>query len=256
VLRAYCALVVLFLMAPLLIVFPISLSSSEYLQFPPPGVSLKWFERYFTSIAWIDATIQSLKIGAAVSVASLLLGVPLSFSLVRGRLNVLRFVEKLVLAPVIVPNMVIAVSIYGLFATLKLIGSWPAVAMAHTLLALPFVTLVVTSGLRGADPLLERAAIGLGASPFQAFWRVTLPQIRPSLVTGGLFAFVISFDELVIAIFLSGAQATLPKRMFENITFAIDPTIAAVSVLKILAVLAILLVSGAVVRSARAPAAT
>lgn len=118
------------------------------------------------------------------------------------------------------------------------------------------MTLVVTSGPRAADQLLERAAFGLGASPLQAFWRVTLPQIRPSLVTAGLFAFVISFDELVIAPFLSGAQPTLPKRMFENIAFAIDPTIATVSVLKILAVLVILLVSGAVVRSAGAPAAT
>jgi putative spermidine/putrescine transport system permease protein len=253
-LRAYCAVVFLFLMAPLVIVFPISLSSAEYLQFPPPGLSLKWFERYFTSIAWIDATIQSLKIGAAVSLVSLLIGVPLAFALVRGRLAALRLAEKLVLAPVIVPNMVIAVSIYGLFAALKLVGSWPAVAIAHTLLALPFVTLVVTAGLRATDPALERAAAGLGAGPLTTFWRVTLPQIRPSLVTGGLFAFVISFDELVIALFLSGAAATLPKKMFENITFAIDPTIAAVSVLKILAILVILVASGALARSARVQA--
>jgi ABC-type spermidine/putrescine transport system permease subunit II len=117
-LRVYVTAVFIFLMAPLVVVFPISLSSAEYLQFPPPGLSLKWFERYFTSIAWIDATIQSLKIGAAVSVAALLIGVPLAFSLVRGQLRALRAVEKLALAPVIVPNMVIAVAVYGLFAAL------------------------------------------------------------------------------------------------------------------------------------------
>jgi len=255
-LRLYCAGVFVFLMAPLVVVFPISLSSAEYLQFPPPGLSLKWFERYFTSIAWIDATIQSLKIGAAVSTIALLIGVPLAFSLVRGKLRALRIVEKLVLAPVIVPNIVIAVSVYGLFATLKLIGSWTAVAIAHTLIALPFVTVVVTAGLRAADPLLERAAVGLGAGPIRTFLQITLPQIRPSLIAAGLFAFVISFDELVIALFLSGAQATLPKKMFENITFAIDPTIAAVSVLKILAILTILLASGAIARATRAPDVT
>jgi putative spermidine/putrescine transport system permease protein len=195
-----------------------------------------------------------LKIGAAVSLIALLIGVPLAFSLVRGKLRALRVIEKLVLAPVIVPNMVIAVSVYGLFATLKLVGSWPAVAIAHTLIALPFVTVVVTAGLRAADPQLERAAIGLGAGPLRTFWNITLPQIRPSLVAGGLFAFVISFDELVIALFLSGAQATLPKKMFENITFAIDPTIAAVSVLKILAILLILFASGAIARGSRVPA--
>lgn len=253
-LRVYVTVVFVFLMAPLVVVFPISLSSAEYLQFPPPGLSLKWFERYFTSIAWIDATIQSLKIGVAVSAVSLLIGIPLAFSLVRGRLRALRAVERLVLAPVIVPNMVIAVAVYGLFATLKLVGSWPAVAIAHTLIALPFVTVVVTAGLRATDPQLERAASGLGAGPLRTFWSITLPQIRPSLVAGGLFAFVISFDELVIALFLSGAEATLPKKMFENITFAIDPTIAAVSVLKILAILLILFASGAIARASRAPA--
>src|SRR5262249_44825432 len=140
-------------------------------------------------------------------------------------------------------------------ATLKLVGSWPAVAIAHTLIALPFVTVVVTAGLRAADPLLERAATGLGAGWLTTFWRITLPQIRTSVITGGLFAFVISFDELVIALFLSGAEATLPKKMFENIPFAIDPTIAAVSVLKVLVILAILLASGTIARGARVPAA-
>ena len=250
-LRVYVTAVFIFLMAPLVVVFPISLSSAEYLQFPPPGLSLKWFERYFTSIAWIDATIQSLKIGVSVSAAALLIGVPLAFSLVRGRLRALRAVEKLVLAPVIVPNMVIAVAVYGLFAALKLVGSWPAVAIAHTLIALPFVTVVVTAGLRATDPQLERAAVGLGAGPLRTFWKITLPQIRPSVIAGGLFAFVISFDELVIALFLSGAQGTLPKKMFENSTFAIDPTIAAVSVLKILAILLILFASGAIARASR-----
>jgi putative spermidine/putrescine transport system permease protein len=242
-LRLYVGLAFAFLIAPLLVVFPISLSSSEYLQFPPPGLSLRWYQQYFGSPAWIDATVRSVVIGTAVA-----------YAVVRGRSPLLRIAERAVLAPIVVPSIVISVSIYGVFASLRLVGTWYAVALAHTLLALPFVVVVVAAGLRAVDPALERAAQGLGASRLGAVWHATLPQIRPSLITAALFAFVISFDELVIALFLTGAQATLPKRMFENITFAIDPTIAAVSVVKIMVVLAALLLSGVVVRRI-APAA-
>jgi putative spermidine/putrescine transport system permease protein len=253
-LRLYVGLAFAFLIAPLLVVFPISLSSSEYLQFPPPGLSLRWYQQYFGSPAWIDATVRSVVIGTAVSVLALALGAPLAYAVVRGRSPLLRIAERAVLAPIVVPSIVISVSIYGVFASLRLVGTWYAVALAHTLLALPFVVVVVAAGLRAVDPALERAAQGLGASRLGAVWHATLPQIRPSLITAALFAFVISFDELVIALFLTGAQATLPKRMFENITFAIDPTIAAVSVVKIMVVLAALLLSGVVVRRI-APAA-
>jgi len=243
-LRAYSALVFFFLIVPLIVVLPISLSSSEYLQFPPPALSLRWYERYFGSTAWLDATRRSVLIGIATGAFALSLGVPLAVSLVRGRRRVLVVVEKLMLAPVVVPNMVISVSIYGWFSSLQLIGNWVGISLAHTLLALPYVTIVLTAGLRAIDPALERAAIGLGASPLQAFWLITVPQLRPSLITAATFAFIISFDELIIALFLSGAQATLPRKMFENISFSIDPTIAAVSVLQIAMIFVLLTVAG------------
>ncbi len=248
-LRAYVAAAFVFLMAPVAIVFPISLSSSEYLQFPPPGVSLKWYARYFGSTSWMDATWRSLEIGALTSALSLAIGAPLAFAVVRGAPALSRIIERAVLAPVIVPNIVIAVAIYGWFASLKLVGTWYGVAIAHTLLALPFVTIVLAAALRSVDPWLESAAMGLGAGRLRAAWSITVPQIRPSLAAAALFAFVISFDELVIALFLSGAAATLPKRMFENITFAIDPTIAAVSVIKILVALAALAATAAAART-------
>jgi putative spermidine/putrescine transport system permease protein len=233
-----------FLLAPLIVVFPISLSSSEYLQFPPPGLSLRWYESYFSSRAWMDATVRSLTVGAATSILSLCLGVPLAMAIARSRSAFARVAENAVLMPVIVPSIVISVSVYGVFADLRLVGTWYGLAIAHTVIALPFATLVTVSGLRTVDHRLEWAAMGLGASAPAAIWLITLPQIRASLIAAGLFAFVISFDELVLALFLSGAEATLPKRMFENITFAIDPTIAAVSVVKILVVLTALVLSG------------
>ena len=173
---------------------------------------------------------------------SLLVGTPLAFSLVRGRYPGRALLDRLAAAPMIVPAIVFSVAVYGLFAKLKLIGAWYGIALAHTVLALPFVVIVIGAGLRGFDEALEAAALGLGASRWQAVRRVTLPQIRPSLVSAALLAFVTSFDELVVAMFLAGSEMTLPKKMFDNIRMEIDPTIAAVSVLQIaLIVLAVLI---------------
>jgi putative spermidine/putrescine transport system permease protein len=148
----------------------------------------------------------------------------------------MRGVEKLVATPIIVPHIIFSIAIYAIFARMRLIGSWEGIAIAHAVLALPFVVILVTAGLRSFDEAQEQAAMGLGASWPQAVWRVTLPQIRPSLVSAALLAFISSFDELVVAMFLSGAQMTLPKKMFDNIMLEIDPTIAVVSVLQILLV--------------------
>jgi putative spermidine/putrescine transport system permease protein len=152
--------------------------------------------------------------------------------------------ERLTMAPIVVPTIILSVAVYGLFASLKLIGEWYGLALAHTVLALPFVVLVVSAGLRDFDRSLEQAAEGLGASRWQTLRRVTLPILRPSLVSAGLLAFVTSFDELVVAMFLSGSRMTLPKKMFDNILMEIDPTIAAVSVMQILLVSLVLLLIG------------
>jgi putative spermidine/putrescine transport system permease protein len=140
------------------------------------------------------------------------------------------------LAPIIVPTIILSVALYGVFAKLKLIGAWYGLVVAHTVLALPFVVLVMTAGLRDFDRSLEQAAAGLGASRWRTLTRVTLPLLRPSLVSAGLLAFISSFDEVVVALFLAGANMTLPKKMFDNILMEIDPTIASVSVIQILLV--------------------
>jgi len=225
-----------FLMLPLLVVFPISVSSASYLQFPPPGFSWQWFQRYWDDPAWIEATIRSLKVAALCTAIAMLLGVPLSFALVRSRLRIMRVMEQLVATPIIVPHIIFSIAVYAVFARMRLIGSWQGIALAHAVLALPFVVILVSAGLRSFDEAQEQAAMGLGARWPTAVWRVTLPQIRPSLVSAGLLAFISSFDELVVAMFLSGASMTLPKKMFDNIMLEIDPTIAVVSVLQIILV--------------------
>jgi putative spermidine/putrescine transport system permease protein len=238
------AAIYLFLMLPLLVVFPISLSSAPYMQFPPPGLSWQWYERFVDDPQWIDATWRSLYIGAATAVLALALGVPLAFSLVRGTFRGRTLLDRLALAPIIVPTIILSVAVYGLFAKLKLIGAWYGLAVAHTVLALPFVVLVMTAGLRDFDRRLEQAAEGLGASRWRALGRITLPLLRPSLVSAGLLAFISSFDELVVALFLAGPNMTLPKKMFDNILMEIDPTIAAVSVMQILLVALVMALIG------------
>jgi putative spermidine/putrescine transport system permease protein len=244
VLIAACAAIYSFLMLPLLVVFPISLSSAAYMQFPPPGFSWQWYERYLDDPQWIDATVRSLYIGVATAILALALGVPLSFSLVRAKFPGRWLVDRIALAPLIVPTIILSVSIYGLFAKLKLIGEWYGLVIAHTVLALPFVVLVMSAGLRDFDRALEQAAGGLGASRRRTLLRITLPLLRPSLVSAGLLAFISSFDELVVALFLAGPNMTLPKKMFDNILMEIDPTIAAVSVMQILLVSVVLVLIG------------
>ena len=241
---AACAVIYFFLMLPLLVVFPISLSSAPYMQFPPPGFSTQWYERYLDDPQWIDATIRSLYIGVATAILALALGVPLAFSLVRGKFIGKGLLDRIAMAPVIVPTIIVSVAVYGLFAKLKLIGMWYGLVVAHTVLALPFVVLVMVAGLRDFDRVLEQAAEGLGASRFRTLSRVTLPLLRPSLVSAALLAFITSFDEVVVALFLSGSNMTLPKKMFDNILMEIDPTIAAVSVMQILLVSIVLVLIG------------
>ena len=236
VLTGFTMLVFAFLMLPLLVVFPISVSSASYMQFPPPGFSWQWYQRYFGDEIWIEATIRSFQVAALCTLLAMLLGVPLAFLLVRSKRRGTWILDRLAAAPIIVPTIILSIAIYSIFARLQLIGVWYGVAIAHTVLALPFVVILVGAGLRGFDQAQEQAAMGLGASWPVAIWRITLPQLRPSLISAAFIAFISSFDELVVAMFLSGAAMTLPKKMFDNIMMEIDPTIAAVSVTQILLV--------------------
>ena len=241
-LYVWCGLVFFFLMAPLIVVFPISFSSSAYLQFPPPGWSMRWYEAYINDSTWVGSTLRSLKIAGFTTVLSVILGTLLSFSLVRGRYPGKSWVNQISILPLIIPTIIYSIAVYGLFSQWKLIGHWQAIVLAHTVHAIPFVVIIVSAALRTYDINYEHAAMNLGASRATAIWRITLPQIRPSLVSATFLAFISSFDELVIAMFLGGSNMTLPKKIFDNIMNEIDPTIAAVSVIQIVFVTVILLV--------------
>ena len=220
----------MFLLLPIFIIIPISFSSARYLMFPPPGFSLQWYENYFFSRSWMDATLVSLQVASITTITATILGTLLAISLVRAKFPGKDLFYSFAVSPLIIPPIISAISLYFFFSKLHLVGTIFGLVTAHTILAIPFVLVLVSATLKGLDETLERAAISLGASPLKTFFYVILPNIRPGIISGALFAFIISFDELVIVIFISGAKTvTLPKRMWDGIRLEIDPTIAAVS---------------------------
>jgi len=229
-LSVIAGLVLFYLILPILVVIPLSFSSASYLSFPPPGFSLHWYRNFFTRADWISSAWLSIWVGLAVTVLATALGTPASVALVRGRFAGKGLVNAFILSPLIVPGIIVAIGIYFFYARLGVVGNPIALVLAHTCLAVPFVVINVSATLYGFDERLEYAAMSLGASPWGAFRQVTLPLIRPGVLAGSLFAFITSFDELIVALFVSGTAAvTLPRRMWEGIRFEIDPTIAAVS---------------------------
>jgi putative spermidine/putrescine transport system permease protein len=245
-------LVVLFLVAPSLVVIPMSFSAAELLTFPPPGYSLRWYAEFFTRPEWRLAAWNSVVVAVLTTALATALGTVTALGLVRGRLPCRRLVTAVFLTPLIVPAIVTAVAVYGLYARLQLSGTVPGMVLAHTVLALPFVIINVSAVLQGLDPRLEQAARSLGASPWRTFRLVTLPLVRPGVAAGAVFAFITSFDELVVALFVSGIEAvTLPVQMWSGIRFEINPTVAAVSTLLIAVSGTVLVLAGAVRRRGR-----
>lgn len=234
-LLAVAGLVLLYLIFPILVVIPLSFSSATYLSFPPPGFSLQWYQNFFSRSDWLGSAWLSIWVGISVMALATGLGTPAAIALVRGRFRGKELVNAFILSPIIVPGIIVAIGIYFFYARLGLLGSPFSLVLAHTCLAVPFVVINVSATLYGFDERLEYAAMSLGASPWGTFWQVTLPIIRPGVLAGALFAFITSFDELIVALFVSGTTAvTLPRKMWEGIRFEIDPTIAAVSTILIL----------------------
>jgi putative spermidine/putrescine transport system permease protein len=230
VLRGAAAAGLLFLSLPIFVVIPISFSSGRYLQFPPPGLSLMWYARYLGSERWIQATVLSAGIALIVVGVALLIGMLAAWVTVRDRFPGRSLLALMCLAPMMLPNMVTAIALYFTFAQVRLVGTVSGLVLAHSLLALPLVFVTLSAGLRDLDPTLERAAAVLGARPVPALFRVVLPLLAPSMLAAGLFAFIVSFDEIVVSLFLTSVGVrTLPKVMWENILMEIDPTISAVS---------------------------
>lgn len=225
-------LAALFLVAPMAIIVPMSFSSAISFEFPPPGYWTGYYVQYFTSPAWLEATANSFVIAIGSTVFTLLVALPAAFGFVRHQFHGKSVFNLLIMVPVIVPAVVSALGYYGFLGLLHLVGTRTGMIVAHSVLSIPIAFLVLAAALKGFDRNLERAAMNAGAGPLRTFLWVTLPVLRPGILVGALFAFLHSFNEAVVAIFIAGRDAsTLPKKMFESIRLESDPVIAVVSTL-------------------------
>jgi putative spermidine/putrescine transport system permease protein len=226
-------LVYAYLVAPSLIVIPISFGGAGGdLSFPPKTYSLHLYEELCTTATWMQPVLQSLKIASIVCVLVTAVSVPAAYAMVRYEFPGKRLVTILMMSPVLVPVIVLALGMYLYFSRLGSTGTTVALVLGHAVYVIPFVVVTIGAGVRQLDPAIEFAATMMGASRRTLFLRVVLPQLVPSVIAGALFAFLISFDEVVIAWFLSSAQTTtLPVRMYSSIHWGVSPVIAAVSTL-------------------------
>ncbi|MBI3457866.1 MAG: ABC transporter permease [Candidatus Rokubacteria bacterium] len=222
-----------YLVLPVLIVIPLSFTSSRYLQFPPPGWSLEWYATFFQDPVWIRSTLNSVKLGLAVAAVATIVGTGAAYGLVRGEIRGRRLLLGVLLSPMIVPAIVTAIALYSLYARLGLVGNFLGMVLAHTVLATPLVVVNVAAGLQRLDPVLERASMSLGAGPLRTFLGVVLPNILPGVLSGALFAFITSFDELVVVLFIGGNTMTLPRKIWEDLVVLVEPTQAAASTILI-----------------------
>lgn len=244
-------LTVSFLMAPTLVVVPMSFTASNSLTFPPEGFSIRWYEKMLTDPQWSTGFVNSAQVAFLTALLATTLGTLAALGTVRGRFPGRSAVNALILSPLIVPVIIIAIGMFSVFVSWKVAGSIVGLVLAHTALAVPFVVINVATSLRTMDRNLELAAQSLGAGPVRTFRRITLPLILPGVLTGGLFAFITSWDEVVVSIFLTSARfRTLPVEMWEQVRQVVDPTVAAVSTTLLAVTTTVLLLAFVVRRQA------
>lgn len=233
-LYALGAVILFFLVAPTLIVIPMSFSSSNSLNFPPPGYSLRWYEAFFASEKWRLATSVSVRMAFGAMALATVLGTMAAYGLHVSKHALRGGVYGALALPLMVPSILIAIGTFFAYAALGLLNSITGLILANTMIAIPFVLVTVSAGLKSYDMNQERVARSLGASRVVAFFTVTLPQIKYSVISAALLAFIVAFDEVVVAVFISkGAKATLTQVMFSSLRDEVDPTIAAVSTMLI-----------------------
>jgi putative spermidine/putrescine transport system permease protein len=243
-LPALAWLVIGFLVLPTLLVIPLAFTSSQFLEFPPPGYGLTWFRTYFDSPLWIQATIRSFLVAFATAIAATAIGGFTALALANSRTRWSGLIFAFFLAPMIVPRIVIAVGLFYLFARIGLVATDLGLIIGHTVLAIPFALVTMAAVLKSYDQRLDQAAATLGANRLKTLTGVTIPLVKGGLVAAFLFSFITSFDELTIAIFVSGGvKTTLPKQMWDDMILQLNPTLAAVSVVVFVVVTVMLLVA-------------
>ena len=240
--RAVTFAILFFLVAPALFLIPVSFTGSTFMEWPPQGFSLKWYQEYLFSPVWREATIRSLVVGLTTASLSMLIGVPAAFALTRFQFAFKSLALPYIMVPLIAPNIIVALSMFYFFAKLGLVGTSTGLVIGHTVLAIPYVVVTMIATLQNYDQRLDEAAWTLGARRISTFRLVTLPLIKVGFITSFVFAFVRSFDELTVALFISsGLSTTLPKQMWSEAFHNVGPTLAAVSTVLILVVAAVVM---------------
>ena len=237
-LLAYCALVFFFLVAPIFVILPLSFNADPFFTYPIAHYSFRWYMEIFgegpQSLLWQRSLLNSLIIGISSTILGTFLGTLAALGMSRSRLPFERLLVALMMSPIIVPIVVAAIGMYYFYSQVGLVGTYPGIILAHTVLGMPFVFITVMATLSGFDRNLVRAAAILGAGPIRVFRKITLPMILPGVVSGALFAFATSWDEVVAVLFLASAdQHTIPRRMWSGVRDNLSPTIIAAATLLI-----------------------
>lgn len=218
------------LLLPIVFIVLLSFGSSQWLVFPPPGWTLKWYQQFFANPEWMQAALASLKVALLTTLVSVALALPCAFALVRGRFPGRKTLYAVFTLPMIVPLVVIAVAIYALFLRLGYTGTLLAFVVSHVIVALPFALIAIINSLKLFDQSIEDAAVICGASRLQAISRVTLPGIWPGVFAGALFAFLVSWDEVVLSVMMASPNLqTLPVKMWATLRQDLTPVIAVAS---------------------------
>lgn len=227
-------LICLYLLAPILVVIPVSFSNTEFIVFPPRGFSLRWYANFFTIPELTESLWLSVRLAIGITIVATTLGTMASIALVRHRFRGQQLIRSLVMAPMVLPSIVLGIGLLVFLARARLSGTFTGLFFAHLVLTLPYVIRTVSASLQGFELVLEEAAASLGASPLVVIRTVILPLVKPGVMAGAIFAFITSFDEVVVSIFLTGPRlSTLPVQIYNYVQYSSDPTIAAISVLLI-----------------------
>ena len=238
-LRVVAFLVLVFLMLPILVIMPLSFNSQPFFTFTegmlsldPDAYSLRWYQEILDDQKWRLAIRNSFVVGIAAALIATTLGTLAAVGLSSPWMPFKRLITALLLSPMIVPLIIIAAGMFFFYTRFNLVGTFTGLIIAHAALGVPFVIITVTATLSGFDRSLFSAGLSLGAQPVKVFWDIVIPLIRPGVIAGGLFAFVTSFDEVVLVLFLAGPeQRTIPRQMFSGLREQINPTILAVATL-------------------------
>jgi putative spermidine/putrescine transport system permease protein len=234
--RLYVTLVYGFLLLPVVVVILASLTTTSYLTVPPKGITLRWFWVVLGSREYIDAIFFSLALAVLATIGSMAIGTASAYALIRRAVPGSAFFSSFFMAPLIFPGVVVGVALLQFYSLVHMSGTFAGLVLAHMVITVPYMIRSILASLAGVDAEIEDAACVLGANRLTAFFKVTLPMIRPGVVAGGLFSFIISFDNIPVSIFLLGVrQMTLPVKIFTTVEYGVDPSVAAVSTILIIA---------------------